>query len=70
MNDFKIIKKIATIGEKPGGWHLELNIVKWNQHPEKLDLRSWNQDHTRCGKGITLTEAEAAALCAALEAIV
>lgn len=70
MNDFKIIKKIAVIGEKSGGWRLELNVVKWNPHPEKLDLRSWNQDHTRCGKGITLTEAEATTLCAALEGIV
>ena len=36
----------------------EINLVKWNDFAPKYDLRDWNEDHTRMGKGITLTEDE------------
>ncbi|MGN1413537.1 MAG: hypothetical protein ACI4WY_04750 [Anaerovoracaceae bacterium] len=32
----------------------------------KYDIRKWNEDHTRCSKGITLTENEAGVLLNAL----
>lgn len=70
MVEFKIVQKIAVISEKNGGWKLELNRVKWNNQTEKLDLRTWNGEHSRCGKGITLSDEEAVALCAVLEGIV
>ena len=31
-------------------------MVSWNDREPKYDLREWNPDHTRMGKGITLTE--------------
>ena len=68
MGEYKIIRQIAVIGKK-GSWNLELNVVKWKEHPEKLDLRSWNDDHTKCGKGITLSDEEAESLCTVLEEI-
>ena len=70
MVEFKIVQRIAVIGEKNNGWKLELNRVKWNNLAEKLDLRTWNEDHTRCGKGITFSEEEAATLCAVLEGLI
>ena len=33
-------------------------MVSWNEREPKYDLREWNPDHTRMGKGITLTEEE------------
>lgn len=69
MIEHKIIEKIAVISERTGGWKLELNRVKWNNGMEKLDLRPWNEDHSKCSKGLTLTDKEAAILCGVLEGI-
>lgn len=55
---FEIVEHIADISEKKN-WKLELNRVKWNDGPAKLDLRSWSEDHSKCSKGISLTDEEA-----------
>jgi len=38
------------------GWTLEVNKVSWNGNAPKWDIRPWNEDHSQCGKGITLTD--------------
>lgn len=54
-------------GRKQGdGWTKEVNLVSWNGNPAKIDIRDWDEDHERCGKGITLTKAEAQELVAIL----
>lgn len=58
---FEIVKHVAVLSTR-GKWNLELNIVKWRDNEPKLDIRTWNEDHTKCGKGITLTKEEAKAL--------
>lgn len=63
---FEIVKHVAVLSTR-GKWNLELNVVKWRDNEPKLDIRTWNEDHTKCGKGITLTEEEAKALVAGLE---
>lgn len=40
------------------GWHKELNLVKWGDNSPKYDLRPWNEDRSKMGKGITLTKEE------------
>ena len=40
------------------GWRREVNLVSWNGDSPKIDIRSWSPDHTRMGKGITLTQEE------------
>ena len=69
MNEIKyeIIRRIALIKEESGGWATELNEVSWNGAEPKYDIRRWNADHTKMGKGITLTRAEAANLFRALQ---
>lgn len=60
---FEIKKTIDTISDsKNGNWHLELNVISWNDAKPKYDLRSWNEDHTRMTKGITLNAEEVAVL--------
>ena len=61
---FKIEKEIAVLSVR-GSWSLELNKVSWNGAPAKYDIRSWNEDHTRMGKGVSLTEDEMDKLLAA-----
>lgn len=66
MNDkkYEIIEQLVVLNEKPSGWSMELNIVKWFDNEPKYDIRDWNEDHSRCGKGITLSEEELKALLA------
>lgn len=64
---YKIARHIATIKEESGGWKTELNEVSWNEKEPKYDVRRWNEDHTKMGKGITFTKEEAAALLQALQ---
>lgn len=55
---YEIQEEIAAISEPIGGWQKELNLISWNEKPAKYDIRSWTADHSRMGKGITLTEDE------------
>lgn len=55
---YEIIKNIGTLSETTTGWKKEVNIVFWNSGEPKYDIRSWNPDHTKMGKGVTLSSAE------------
>mgnify|MGYP000863909583 CR=1 FL=1 len=56
---FEIIRNIGVIGEGTKGWKKEVNIVSWNDRKPKLDIRDWDENHEKMGKGITLTKSEA-----------
>ena len=45
------------------GWKKECNLISWNGGESKYDIRSWNEDHTKMGKGIALSYEEFAILC-------
>ena len=56
---FTITKNIATLSTNPKtSWTKELNLVSWNDREPKYDLRDWSPDHTKMGKGVTMTEEE------------
>lgn len=61
--DCKKIKQLKEIS-RSGKYTKELNLVKWGNRPEKLDLRVW-QDDTYL-KGITLSDDEAKLLLVSL----
>ena len=54
----RIIETIAKISNDSSGWKKELNLVSWYDNDPVYDLRVWNEDHSKCGKGITLTKEE------------
>lgn len=56
MVTYEIVKHIGKAGDK------EVNLVSWNGNTPKIDIREWYEDHTKCRKGITLTDEEAKAL--------
>ena len=60
--NFDIVKHFGVISEEKSGWKKELNLVSWNGRTPKLDIRDWAPGHEKMGKGITLTEGEAAEL--------
>ena len=63
---FEITERIGVLSENAKGWTKELNKVSWNEREPKYDLREWNPDHSRMGKGITLTAEEVETLKAIL----
>ena len=60
MADFKykIVEEIGVLSENAKGWRKELNKKSWNGAEPKYDIREWNPDHTRMGKGVTLSAEE------------
>lgn len=63
---FEITERIGVLSENAKCWTKELNKVSWNEREPKYDLREWNPDHSRMGKGITLTDEEVETLKAIL----
>lgn len=63
---FEITEELGVLSTNAKGWTKELNMVSWNEREPKYDLREWSPDHTRMGKGVTLTEEEIDSLRAIL----
>ncbi|MDQ0223266.1 YdbC family protein [Streptococcus moroccensis] len=55
---FEIVEKLLVLSENEKGWTKELNRVSFNGAEPKYDIRSWSPDHSKMGKGITLTNEE------------
>lgn len=66
---YEIIKKIEVLSEGKNGWTKELNLVSWNGRPAKIDIRDWNHEEGKMGKGITLSYDEAQLVKEALDGI-
>ena len=66
MLKFVIYRRLADLSRPNNGWTKELNQVSWNDREPVYDIRAWNADHSKCGKGVTLTAGELAALRVAL----
>ena len=64
MADFKyeILDNFGVFFNSKNGWTKEINIISWNGADGKVDIRSWSPDHSRMGKGISLTVEEFKAL--------
>ena len=55
---FEIVEELLVLSENDKGWTKELNSVSFNGAEPKFDIRTWSSDHTKMGKGITLTNDE------------
>ena len=64
---FEIVETLAVLSESSKGWTKELNLVSWNEREPKYDIREWAPDNSKMGKGITLSNEEAAVLKKALD---
>lgn len=56
---FEIVEHFGIIGKDAKGWTKELNRVSWNGNQAKYDIRNWDEDHLKMGRGITFTKQEA-----------
>lgn len=64
---YEIKQEIGKISEARSGWAREVNIVSWNGGAPKLDVRDWSPDHSKMGKGISMTYDELRTLKALIE---
>ena len=55
---YDIIKTVGVLSESSKGWTKELNLISWNGREPKYDLRDWDSEHQKMGKGVTLNEDE------------
>lgn len=55
---YEVVKHIGVLSEGSNGWRKEINMVSWNDRPAKYDIRDWDENHEKMGKGITLSETE------------
>lgn len=55
---FEITEKLGVLSESSKGWTKELNKVSWNEYPAKYDIREWDPDHQKMGKGVTMSKEE------------
>lgn len=67
---FEILEQIAVLSTNDKGWQKELNLIAWNQRPAKFDLRDWSKNHSKMGKGVTLSNEELAKLRQALNEMI
>ena len=64
MTEFKyeIVENVGVISSNSRGWQKELNFISWNDRDPKFYIREWAEDHSKMGKGISLTKEELIAL--------
>lgn len=56
--EFGIKQNIGTLSKSSKGWKKELNLISWNDKEPKYDLRDWDVEHKKMGKGVTLNAEE------------
>ena len=52
---FEIKEHIGIISESAKGWTKEVNMVSWNNYAPKYDIREWDPEHSKMGKGLTFS---------------
>ncbi len=55
---YKIYKHIGNMSELNNGWIKELNFISWDNREPVYDIRTWTSDHSKYGKGVTITQGE------------
>lgn len=56
---FEIVEELGVLSKNSKGWKKELNLISWNGAEPRYDIRDWDSNHEKMGKGITLSEDEA-----------
>ncbi|MGN0974685.1 MAG: YdbC family protein [Gemmiger sp.] len=59
---YEITQRIAVLSTNAKGWERQLNMISWNDHEPKYDIRDWSPDGSRMGKGISMSRDEVAVL--------
>ena len=63
---YEVLEECGTISVN-GNWETKLRYMSWNGNEPKYDIRAWNTENGRCGKGIGLTGEQLESLLAILK---
>jgi len=55
---YEIEENVGVLSEGSKGWTKELNLISWNGREAKFDIREWDPEHVKMGKGVTLSKEE------------
>lgn len=55
---FEVKENVGVLSESAKGWKKELNLISWNDKEAKYDIRDWDSEHKKMGKGITFSNDE------------
>lgn len=55
---YEIKENVGVLSEGSKGWTKELNLISWNNREPKYDIRDWDPEHMKMGKGVTLSKDE------------
>lgn len=64
---YEIVEHIGVLSENAKGWKKELNLISWNDRDPKYDIRDWDENHEKMGKGVTLSKEELQSLYTLIE---
>ena len=53
-----IEEELGDLSIGSNGWKKQLTYTSWNEREPKFDMRSWDENHEKMTKGITLTKEE------------
>lgn len=65
LENVTIYKDFGAFGE--GKWQKHLTLVSWFGKDQKYDIRAWNEDMTKFGKGVSLDSSDLYDLLVLLE---
>ena len=55
---FEIKENLGVLSQSSKSWTKEINLISWNDKEPKYDVREWDAEHKKMGKGVTLSLAE------------
>lgn len=55
---FEVVKDFGEVGDTGGKWQTHLALVSFNGKEPKYDIRQWNEDMTKMGKGVQLNDGQ------------
>ncbi len=64
---YEIVRNVGILSTNKSGWNREVNVVRWNNGNPKIDIRDWAPDHSKMGKGCSMTAEEVSILKEILE---
>lgn len=55
---FEVKETMSILSEGAKGWKKEVNLISWNDKEPRYDIREWDPEHGKMGKGVILTVEE------------
>ena len=53
---YEVVKDFGGFGE--GKWQKHLTLISWNGRDPVYDIRPWNEDMSKMGKGVSLSDSD------------